>query len=142
MPTMVQKFHQYHQTNPHVYGVFKQIVMERLARGKTLGQSNHTMCALREKFDLEVKGDFEFKINQIFGAAYVRMFELDCPQHIGFFHKKISDFDTIDFLPSLALYRRMTSPQKIKWTPVPTRNTTTRKTGRTFWQPLQSASRI
>jgi hypothetical protein len=104
MPNMIQKFHEYHQTNPHVYGVFKQLVMQRIARRKTSAQSTMIMCALREKFDLEVDGDFEFKINQIFGAAYVRMFELQYPNYIGYFRKKVSLFDDVDLEPSLALY--------------------------------------
>lgn len=105
MNDMVAKFIAYHTVNPHVYDVFKQLVQERLARKKTRLQSTQLMCFLRERFEMQVEGDFEFKINQIFGAAYVRMFELEYPNHVGLFKKKVSRFDDYDMAPMLEHYK-------------------------------------
>lgn len=79
-------------------------MFDRTSRKKTRLQSNALMCALRDKFELQVEGDFELKINQIFGAGYVRMLELEKPSTVGLFRKKESRFDALDMLPLLAHY--------------------------------------
>ena len=84
------KFNQYHHDNPEIYKVFKSYALRAVKLKSHFGAK-----AIFEiiRWNTEISGNDEFKINNNYTALYARLFENEYPQHTGFFRKRKSKFD-------------------------------------------------
>lgn len=80
-----QKWWAYHKRNPQVYEGFKQKAL-MAARKKRRFSAMAIIQILR--WETSVEGDDEFKINNNYAPYYARLFEIEHPEHKGFFVKR------------------------------------------------------
>ena len=87
-----QRFGAFHTENPNVYSLFKRFTFEVIRRGHQHYSADAVIHRIRWETGVVTQGD-DFKINNNWVSAYVRLFERDHPQHAGFFRKRVSQYD-------------------------------------------------
>ena len=84
------KFCAYHEENPHIYESFKSHALRAIGTKQNFGAK-----AIFEiiRWNSAISGNDGFKVNNNYTSFYARLFELEHPQHEGFFRKRKSKFD-------------------------------------------------
>lgn len=82
-----RQFVSYHEDNPQIYTAFKRLAFKAMSRGKQYYGAKALFEVLR--WQTEIEGTGEFKINNNHVSRYVRLFETEFPEHRGFFRKRI-----------------------------------------------------
>lgn len=76
-----EAFKVFHAKNPRVYTIFKQLVYNAMRLGKTKLSAKMVIEVVRWNYEMEMKGDEKFKINNNFTSRYARLFIKDHPQY-------------------------------------------------------------
>ncbi len=86
-------FNEFHADNPVFYRLFVRFTLQAI----NAGRSRFSAYAVRERIrwytTIETRSADEFKINNNHIPFYVRLFERDYPQHVGFFEKRCAVAD-------------------------------------------------
>lgn len=85
------KFKDYHSKYPEVYKTFKELVFKAMRNGHKHFSARGLFQVMRFKMPGNTKQD-GFKYNNNYTPYYVRMFEKEYPQHVGFFEKRKTKF--------------------------------------------------
>ena len=80
-------FQIYHQNNPNIYRSFRAYSMRAIRSGRKFG-AKAIFEIMRWQTGVRSNTD-EFKINNTFISYYVRLFELDHPEHTKYFKKRV-----------------------------------------------------
>jgi hypothetical protein len=83
-PAVVQRFREWHYSNPHIYREFKKLAYEMKATGRERYSARTIIEVMRWHYDLRTEGDV-FEINDNFTPLYVRMLIHFHPEFSGFF---------------------------------------------------------
>jgi len=86
-------FLKYHRDNPHIYEAFKKFTVKAINKGHKRWSAEAIFNVMR--WETEITGNDEFKINNNYKALYARMFMRDFPEVKGFFAIRKSKFDVI-----------------------------------------------
>ena len=88
-----EKFDAFHAENPHIYEKFVYYTMQAIGVGRTRYSARTIIERIRWHTTVE-SNDPDFKINDHWPPFYVRLFEMDYPEHEGFFAKRraLADF--------------------------------------------------
>lgn len=89
-----KEFIEYHKTNPHLYEAFKRISLRAIELGFTHYGAKGVFEIIRWERAEKSKSD-DFKINNNYAPLFTRLFENEFPQHVGFFRKRKSLFDSV-----------------------------------------------
>ncbi|RDY58474.1 hypothetical protein [Flagellimonas nanhaiensis] len=81
------KFYSFHSKYPNVYKMFKKLTFKAIKRGFKNYGAKGVMELVRWHTAGPTKED-GFKINNNYTSYYVRLFEKEHPEHIGFFRKR------------------------------------------------------
>lgn len=81
------KFMAFHKKYPEIYEMFKKITFEAMKKGFKNYGAKGIVELIRWRTKGEVKSD-GYKINNNYTSYYVRLFEHEHPQYIGFFRKR------------------------------------------------------
>lgn len=81
------KFEEYHKENPSIYNVFKWLALESIRMGHKHFSARGLFQIARWKMGGKQKSD-GFKYNNNYTPYYVRMFDLEFPEHNDFFEKR------------------------------------------------------
>ncbi len=90
----VDKFNAYHEKYPTVYQKFKKLAFEAKKIGHTHFSARGLFQVMRYKMGGNLKYD-GFKYNNNYTPFYVRLFENEHPDFVGFFEKRKSKSDTL-----------------------------------------------
>ncbi len=80
-------FQQYHQSNPHLYELYKMIAIKLIRQGRRKIGSKYIFEHMRYDFTFRSEND-PFKINNNFAPMYARKFILENPQYGHLFNFK------------------------------------------------------
>lgn len=72
-------FQQYHQSNPHIYEIYKSIAIELARQGRRYIGSKYIFEEMRYNHPFNSQND-PYKINNNFAPMYARKFVLEHPQ--------------------------------------------------------------
>jgi hypothetical protein len=73
-------FQQYHQSNPHIYELYKAVAIRLIQQNRRIIGSAHIFQTMRFDYQFQTNGD-PFKINNNFAPMYSRKFVLEHPQY-------------------------------------------------------------
>lgn len=88
MPTLTQRFNQYHRDNPQVYELFKKFTFMAIRRGHNRLSAWMIANRIRWETSIETFSVEEYKISNDYIALYARKFMSDYPEYNGFFQIK------------------------------------------------------
>ena len=83
-----EKFIQYHNDHPEVWGMFMQFALEAIASGRVRFSSKAIIERIRWEKDIAQKSEDAFKISNDCTPYYPRMFMALYPEYTGFFKTK------------------------------------------------------
>ena len=89
------KFLEYHAAFPQVYNTFKKLTLEAIKKRKHKHFSARGIFQVMRFFRKDGIKDDGFKYNNNYTPYYVRMFEKEHPEHIGFFEKRKTKYSTV-----------------------------------------------
>lgn len=79
------RFREFHEANPEVYEEFKKLAYQMKATGRRKYSCDAIIHVLRWNFDLETRGDDEFKINNNIRSLYGRLLAWNDENFMTFF---------------------------------------------------------
>jgi hypothetical protein len=83
----MKSFLQYDKENPQIYKRFAEISEMYIKRGyKHIGAKSICETIRWETF---ISGNDDFKINNNYISGYARKFEIENPEHLGLFRKRL-----------------------------------------------------
>lgn len=88
MPTLTERFNQYHRDNPQVYELFKKFTFMAIRRGHKRLSAWMIANRIRWETSIETYSVEEYKISNDYIALYARKFMQDYPSYDGFFKIK------------------------------------------------------
>jgi len=88
------KFAEFHRHNPHVFETMVARARQLKARGCQNWAIKNLIEMARWDHQLHTNSDEPFKLNNNYSAYYTRLIEHECPDLVGFFHKRRSKADT------------------------------------------------
>ena len=88
MPTLTERFKQYHRDNPQVYDLFKKFTFMAIRRGHKRLSAWMIANRIRWETSIETYSVEEYKISNDYIALYARKFMQDHPSYDGFFKIK------------------------------------------------------
>lgn len=87
-------FLKYHQDNPQIYEAFKKFTIKAINKGHKRWSADAIFHVMR--WETEIEGNDQFKVNNNYTALYARMFMEEFPQVKGFFTVRKSKFDQVN----------------------------------------------
>lgn len=88
MPTLMERFNQYHRDNPQVYELFKKFTFMAIRRGHNRLSAWMIVNRIRWETSIETFSVEEYKISNDYIALYARKFMSDYPEYNEFFKTK------------------------------------------------------
>lgn len=89
-----REFDKFHNSNPHIYELFKKYVLQVIERGFQHYSARTIIHRIRWHTSVDTTDPEGFKINNNHSPYYARMFLAQYPQHAGFFrNRKVSGED-------------------------------------------------
>jgi len=79
-------FRKYDVANPHIYRVFVKKVFEAVREGRQNWSARAIFNVIR--WNTELRGDDDFKVNNNYSSRYTRKFESEYPELMGFLRKR------------------------------------------------------
>lgn len=90
----------YHQENPQMYEAFKRFTFQVIESGRPYFSASGIMERIRWYTLIESRSADSFKVNENIKPFYARKFEMDYPEHKGFFRQRRSVADKLKTDPS------------------------------------------
>lgn len=84
--TIQEAFLKYDSENPKVYEYFCKYAQQVLDKGIRKYSSKLILGRVRWHLSFDLKGEYEYKINDAFTSRYARKFAFDHPEHENFFN--------------------------------------------------------
>lgn len=85
--TLAERFEIFHQANPGVFRALVRLAMERRRAGITRGRIKALFEILRDRHELETRGD-DWKLNNSYTAFYARLMMDTVPELRGWFETR------------------------------------------------------
>jgi hypothetical protein len=83
-PIVMERFKEWHNSNPHIYRRFKQLAFQMLNTGRKRYSARTIIEVMRWHYDLSTTGDV-FEINGDFVPIYARLLIDEHPEFFEFF---------------------------------------------------------
>jgi len=93
MSGLWEKFEEWHDANPHVWGLFVRFAMEAIAVGRPKFSARDIVHRIRWHTNVELRSVDEFKINDHWSPYYARLFVRVYPEYNWLFELREAEED-------------------------------------------------